>query len=208
MQRSQKYYGLLPLPWSLSAWSCDAPLTTGHGCVRQEAVCNANEPAIFVLLAALTSPGYSPMGGQPAVYLYIAALQADARYCRISRVCEGHAAGYSVVVAAEGACRRGTSVGAGRRAVGLGPAMRRSRVGLAGAWFPGCGDEQRGRAEVGRRPLARSALSSLGKMNPAKGKSKVTGSSGSAISPGQITAKDGAGMTLISATEIVRRRYA
>jgi hypothetical protein len=30
--------------------------------------------AIFVPLATLTSPGYSPMGGQLAVYLYIAAL--------------------------------------------------------------------------------------------------------------------------------------
>src|SRR2546423_5981360 len=33
--------------------------------------------AIFVPLAALSSPGYSPVGGQPAVYLYIAALEAN-----------------------------------------------------------------------------------------------------------------------------------
>jgi hypothetical protein len=33
--------------------------------------------AIFVPLAALSSPGYSPMGGQPAVYLYITALEAN-----------------------------------------------------------------------------------------------------------------------------------
>jgi len=38
--------------------------------------------AIFVPLAALISPGYSSMGGQPAVYLYIAALEANARSCR------------------------------------------------------------------------------------------------------------------------------
>jgi hypothetical protein len=38
--------------------------------------------AIFVLLAALSSPGYSPMGGQPAVYLYITALEANCRFCR------------------------------------------------------------------------------------------------------------------------------
>ena len=33
--------------------------------------------AIVVPLAALSSPGYSPVGGQPAVYLYIAALEAN-----------------------------------------------------------------------------------------------------------------------------------
>jgi hypothetical protein len=33
--------------------------------------------AIFVPLAALSSPGYSPVGGQPAVYLYVAALEAN-----------------------------------------------------------------------------------------------------------------------------------
>jgi hypothetical protein len=33
--------------------------------------------AIFVPLAALSSPGYSPVGGQPAVYLYIAGLEAN-----------------------------------------------------------------------------------------------------------------------------------
>jgi hypothetical protein len=38
--------------------------------------------AIFVPLAALTSPDYSPMDSQPAVYLYIAALEANARNCR------------------------------------------------------------------------------------------------------------------------------
>src|SRR6185437_7175059 len=36
--------------------------------------------AIFVPLAALSSPGYSPMGGQPAVYLYITALEANCRF--------------------------------------------------------------------------------------------------------------------------------
>ena len=39
--------------------------------------------AIFVPLAALSSPGYSPMGGQPAVYLYITALEANCRFCRV-----------------------------------------------------------------------------------------------------------------------------
>jgi hypothetical protein len=33
--------------------------------------------AIFVPLAALSNPGYSPMGGQPAVYLYVTALEAN-----------------------------------------------------------------------------------------------------------------------------------
>jgi hypothetical protein len=33
--------------------------------------------AIFVPLAALSSPGYGPLDGQPAVYLYIAALEAN-----------------------------------------------------------------------------------------------------------------------------------
>jgi hypothetical protein len=45
--------------------------------------------AIFVPLAALSSPGYSPMGGQPAVYLYITALEANCRFCRESRGCSG-----------------------------------------------------------------------------------------------------------------------
>jgi hypothetical protein len=31
----------------------------------------------FVPPAALTSPGYGPIGGQPAVYLYIAALEVN-----------------------------------------------------------------------------------------------------------------------------------
>ena len=49
--------------------------------------------AIFVPLAALSSPGYSPMGGQPAVYLYITALEANCRFCR----CAINAAVNSVV---------------------------------------------------------------------------------------------------------------
>jgi len=53
--------------------------------LRQNGGSACGYQAIFVPLAALTSPGYSPMGGQPAVYLYIAALQADARYCREAR---------------------------------------------------------------------------------------------------------------------------
>jgi hypothetical protein len=33
-------------------------------------------------LAALSSPGYGPMDGQPAVYLYIAALKVNVLNCR------------------------------------------------------------------------------------------------------------------------------
>jgi len=39
--------------------------------------------AIFVPLAALSSPGYSPVGGPPAVYLYIAALEANCPLVRV-----------------------------------------------------------------------------------------------------------------------------
>ena len=38
--------------------------------------------AIFVPLAAVSSPGYSPVDGQPAVYLYIAALEVNVLNCR------------------------------------------------------------------------------------------------------------------------------
>ena len=38
--------------------------------------------AIFVPSAALSSPGYDPLDGQPAVYLYITALEVNVRYCR------------------------------------------------------------------------------------------------------------------------------
>jgi hypothetical protein len=36
--------------------------------------------ALFVPLAALSSPGYSPMEGQPAVYLCIATFGANVRF--------------------------------------------------------------------------------------------------------------------------------
>jgi hypothetical protein len=42
--------------------------------------------AIFVPSNALGSPGYD---GQPAVYLYSAALEVNALNCRIPRVCAG-----------------------------------------------------------------------------------------------------------------------
>jgi hypothetical protein len=42
--------------------------------------------AIFVPSAALGSPGYD---GQPAVYLYIAALEVNVLNCRESRGCSG-----------------------------------------------------------------------------------------------------------------------
>jgi hypothetical protein len=38
--------------------------------------------AIFVPLAAVRSPGYSPLDGQPTVYLYIAALEVIVLNCR------------------------------------------------------------------------------------------------------------------------------
>ena len=38
--------------------------------------------AIFVPLAAVRSPGYSPLDSQPAVYLYIAALEVIVLDCR------------------------------------------------------------------------------------------------------------------------------
>jgi hypothetical protein len=41
--------------------------------------------AIFVPLAAVRSPGYSPLDGQPTVYLYIAALEVIVLNCRIAR---------------------------------------------------------------------------------------------------------------------------
>jgi hypothetical protein len=41
--------------------------------------------AIFVPLAAVRSPGYSPLDGQPTVYLYIAALEVIVLNCRESR---------------------------------------------------------------------------------------------------------------------------
>jgi hypothetical protein len=41
--------------------------------------------AIFVSLAALSSPSYSPIDGQPAVYVYIAAIEVNVLNCRDSR---------------------------------------------------------------------------------------------------------------------------
>src|SRR5439155_3719170 len=41
--------------------------------------------ALFVPLAALSSPGYSPMDGQPAVCLCIAAFGVNVRFCRRQR---------------------------------------------------------------------------------------------------------------------------
>jgi hypothetical protein len=41
--------------------------------------------AIFVPFAALSSPGYGPMDGQPIVYLYIAALEVNVLNCRCGR---------------------------------------------------------------------------------------------------------------------------
>jgi hypothetical protein len=38
--------------------------------------------AIFVPLAAVRSPGYSPLDGQPAVYLSVAALEVIVLNCR------------------------------------------------------------------------------------------------------------------------------
>jgi hypothetical protein len=46
---------------------------------------------IFVPLAALTNSGHGPNGGQPTVYLYIAALEANVLNCRKSCVSRGAA---------------------------------------------------------------------------------------------------------------------
>jgi hypothetical protein len=49
--------------------------------------------AIFVSLADLSSPGYGPIDGQPAVYVYIAAIEVNVLNCRRALTRDRHASG-------------------------------------------------------------------------------------------------------------------
>ena len=66
---------VLPGQW----YGCLISMRRRGGCLARETYLSSDETG---QLAALSSPGYGSMDGQPAVYLYIAALEVNVLNCR------------------------------------------------------------------------------------------------------------------------------
>jgi hypothetical protein len=88
---------LASLP-SMSALLAGESSLAGRSERRLGARLSGDLRATSVPPAALTSPGYGPIGGQPAVYLYIAALEVNVLNCRGQGLLDRRGAGTPSVV--------------------------------------------------------------------------------------------------------------